>query len=75
MLSFMHMTKKCNVCYIEKQVSEFYDSKRTRDRKESKCKVCHLEYNSTWQKYNPYKCRAKTARYRSKKKARQSNPS
>lgn len=71
----MCMSKKCKECFLVKELTEFYDSKRTRDQKEGKCKACRLEYNALWQKHNPLKCQAKTIRYRIKKKANQSSPS
>lgn len=37
--------KKCSECSEEKDLSKFYNDKRTKDGKYSKCKLCHGKYS------------------------------
>jgi hypothetical protein len=72
-------TKKCSTCGAEKPVSEFYINRARADGHQGRCKICHraccARWLSThakehqkntliWQKKNPEKSRASSARYR-----------
>ena len=50
--------KKCPKCKEEKEFSEFYKDKRTKDNLRAWCKICNAKYNKKykksdkWKKYN-----------------------
>lgn len=44
--------KTCTKCHIEKDESEFYKNKRTKDGLYSHCKSCKNKDLSTWSKNN-----------------------
>ena len=45
-------TKICSACGIEKDISEFYRDKRTKDGLYSNCKKCQNYYTYAWAKRN-----------------------
>jgi hypothetical protein len=47
------MTKKCNICKIEKSISEYFANKQMKDRKSGNCKVCDLIRRNAWRSKNP----------------------
>jgi hypothetical protein len=44
--------KKCSECNVEKPFSEFYNSKKSKDKKGSRCKRCSLTYSVQWKRNN-----------------------
>jgi hypothetical protein len=45
-------SKTCTHCHIEKDISEFFRSKRTRDGYDDNCKKCNLSNNKRWRENN-----------------------
>ncbi len=51
--------KTCNICKVELPLESFFRHPHTRDRRQSRCKTCSLEYHNTrnrtapsnWRKY------------------------
>lgn len=46
------LLKKCNVCNLEKPLTEFYKNSIRKDGLEAMCKNCKKEYNKTHYKKN-----------------------
>jgi hypothetical protein len=42
------MSKKCNICKLEKELSEFYTDNTRKDKHTIKCKKCSLENYKTY---------------------------
>lgn len=40
--------KRCTVCHVTKDISEFHKAKRYSDGHVAKCKVCTLRYHKQW---------------------------
>lgn len=40
--------KKCNSCFIEKPIIEFYVFNKAKDGRQSMCIVCYKNYFKTW---------------------------
>ena len=49
------MTKICNKCNFEKELSNFYKHALTKDGYFGHCKKCHREYNKIMWAKNPHK--------------------
>lgn len=45
--------KKCNKCNQEKSLNDFYNHKKTKDKKQSKCKECDSNSHKKYLKDNP----------------------
>jgi len=45
--------KRCTMCNEAKQLSEYHNSKRNKDGKASRCKVCIVKASAQWKKDNP----------------------
>jgi hypothetical protein len=54
--------KKCKICLIEKDINDFYNNKRIKDGKETRCKECTKEIN----KNNREKLKESQRRWREK---------
>jgi hypothetical protein len=61
-------TKVCKKCGEEKNISEFYLDKTTKDGKRSSCKVCMSLYDKNWKKNNPDKMLNLSRKYYSENK-------
>lgn len=44
--------KRCTVCKEEKELTEFYNSKQSKDGKAYRCKVCDARARAKWQEDN-----------------------
>lgn len=53
--------KTCSKCGETKELTDFYENKRSRDGKRPSCKICHKKCVAGWQKRNPDKA-AKSSR-------------
>ena len=58
------MKKTCNKCKQEKDLTEFYRDKQTKDGKKNRCKVCVKACVAAYRKANSEKLKAKNAAYR-----------
>ncbi len=61
--------KKCGKCQKVKNLDEFYDDRRRKNGKQSKCKSCALIYVHEYFKSHPERNRAKALRYQKKMKS------
>ena len=57
-------TKKCGKCGIEKDFDCFYKYSKSKDRHQSRCKSCCVEYNAEYYHNNKEKIKEKFAEYR-----------
>lgn len=46
------MTKKCKTCGQEKDIAEFWQNPKTRDKLKTSCIVCCKEYNKAHYQFN-----------------------
>lgn len=59
--------KVCSKCKVEKDLSEFYNRKSSKDGLMAHCKVCDKAKGKAWQEASPEKVLAKTLRYQKRK--------
>jgi len=60
------MTKQCKACGEIKPLTDFHHRPDTRDKRLSKCKVCHTAYAIAFRKKHPHRRAAYDAKYRDK---------
>ena len=60
--------KTCDSCKLEKELEEFGKESRKRDGLNSRCKKCHYQRISTYQKQNPEKTLLSACKTRAKKR-------
>ena len=60
--------KTCDSCNLEKELEEFGKESRKRDGLNSRCKKCHYQRVSTYQKQNPEKTLLSACKTRAKKR-------
>lgn len=58
--------KTCSKCQVEKKHSDFHNSKRTFDGKDSYCKLCRYEYGKKYNELNRERVRAQNRERRRK---------
>lgn len=66
--------KICSKCGLEKDLSEFYKHKKTKDGLHSKCKICHKKYNQTPEIKERVKKYNQTLKVKEYKKQRSQTP-
>ncbi len=53
-----NITQICSTCKLNKSLSDFYVSAKTKLGVGTRCKPCHNIYSRNWQKINPEKTRS-----------------
>ena len=56
-------TKICKKCGLEKDICNFYNSKKTKDGKRNYCKKCELDDKKIWKEKNKDKVKLQKQRY------------
>lgn len=56
--------KHCNKCNQDKELSEFYKNKKSKDLHTAYCKKCSIAITKKWQQYNSHKMRTANKKWR-----------